>query len=367
MLKLFPELNIQLCKSLADINKNTYLQSGQLICKDDRENIHEESINNGSSFLSNICGNEKTKKALQISATGHHHILLSGPVGTGKSLLARSLIHLLPNISAEEKLEIIKVQNLIPTNIKNLHIEEAHRPFREISRNTTITALTGNDYIPGEFSLANKGVLLFDELAEASPKIINQLREPIEQRYIVINRARSKVIYPTDFIFVGATNLCPCGKYGSKYNQCTCSINERRRYIQKISHAILNRIDLFCTLNEVNLNNSLSGLTFDYKAENMRVIKQIAAATAIQKNRYEAEIFKNNGQVPYEQFDKYCRLSVTAYKTINKAVEKLHLNGRDYVKTIRVARTIADLENTDTISEDQICEALSYRNYLFEN
>jgi magnesium chelatase family protein len=388
--KYFPGLKIHFCANFAETNRHI-LQKKYAEEFDNNRLKLKKDFTLTQNTLDSIMGNEKAKRALEISAAGGHHILFAGPVGTGKTLLAKSLSSLLPELETNETLEIIKVHNLTSDRNTLANIE---RPFREVTRNTTISALIGTEQTIGEFTLANKGVLMFDELAEANVKTINQLREPLESKYIVINRARSKVKLPTDFIFVGATNLCPCGKLGSINDSCICTVNEKSRYIKKISQAILNRIDLFVKVNEINLSNK----TPNSKVQNyLELKKRINSAREIQKARYtllnkKSQNFTLNSNLPYEHFDKYIKLTNVAKLTLDKALIQLRMNGRDYVRCIRIAQTIADLEkaqsnnnnsnnlniiakssrniakkNSDIISEPNILEAISYRNYLFEN
>lgn len=373
--RFFPTLKICLVQNLKEIlnigkssitnsSISPFVRSNELKSEKNQDKFeHDLSSINYINFVGNI----KCKKALKISAAGKHHIFLTGPIGTGKSMIAKSLQALLPLPTPNEQAEIIKIHNLSSKSNIILNNVSINRPYREVNRNATPSSLYGTENSPGEFALANKGILFFDEFAEANLKIINLFREALEDKYITVNRARTNHTYPTDFIFIAATNLCACGKTGSKYENCKCSIIDKERYLKKIPLAILNRIDLFVNVNEVNLAD-ISSLSITQEQQNYKIyLEQIKKVTELQLNRFTNEIYTCNSQIPFADFSKYCKLSEVAYKRINEAINKLRLNGRDYIKTVRISRTLSDFDNSEIIQDYHVEEALSYRNYLFEN
>lgn len=312
--------------------------------------------------LSLVRGQAVAKRALEIAVAGGHNILFVGPPGSGKTLLARCIPTIMPDMIFDEALEVTKIHSvageLSEEGIVSL------RPFRTPHHTATTVSLCGggNTKIrPGEISMAHKGVLFLDELPEYSRHTLESLRQPLEDRKITVTRAGGAVTYPADFMLCAGMNPCPCGNYGSAYLQCTCTPAQINKYRTKISGPLMDRIDIQVEVDGVKYDDLAGGEAPETSAD---VKKRVNTARAIQRERFRGEkegmINSNMGE---RQIKKYCRLSPECESVLKAAYESLHLSARARARIIKVARTIADLSFSEAILPEHILEAASYRSY----
>lgn len=310
--------------------------------------------------FADITGQETVKRAAEIAAAGLHHLLLVGSPGSGKSMIAKRLPGILPKPDMEECMEITKIHSIAgELNGKAVKIS---RPFRNPHHTITDRALVGGgkNPKPGEITLAHRGVLFLDELAEFKRETIDALRQPLEDGEVAISRLGGNYIFPADIMLVAATNPCKCGYYPDR-NRCTCSELQVKNYIGKISGPILDRIDI-CVHASVVKAEELG----QKNGEASQVIRErVEKAREIQQKRYGCEKYKYNSQLPSADIGKYCYLGEREQGLLDKAYGKLCLSVRAYYKIIRVARTIADLSDEENIKENHLAEALGYRTDLF--
>ena len=324
------------------------------------EPIHKVKINSQSEYAGKdfkyIKGQVQGRKGAEIAAAGMHNLLLVGPPGTGKTAIAKALPTILSRMSKEEIIEISKIQSISGILEEGLVTK---RPFRSPHHTTTVTALTGGGINPkpGEMTLAHGGVLYMDEFPEFSRAVMETLRQPLEDRKIVVSRANGTYSFPADFVLMASMNPCRCGYYPDR-NKCNCTENDVKKYLEKVSGPILDRMDLCVHMNPV----SFMEIKSDKEQESSEEIrKRVDLAAAIQRERYKYENFNYNSQLQGEFIEKYCALDRKEEKLIKDVYEKMNLSVRAYEKILKIARTIADLKGKNKISTEDLAEAISFK------
>ncbi|MFO7736630.1 MAG: YifB family Mg chelatase-like AAA ATPase [bacterium] len=314
----------------------------------------ENSIN-----FSDVRGHEQVKRAVEIAAAGGHNVLMIGSPGSGKTMIARRIPSILPGLKREESIETTKIFSVSGLLDEKGLIKE--RPFRRPHHSSSYVALAGGGVPPrpGEVSLAHNGVLFLDELPEFNRNALEVLRQPMEDNTVTISRATSTVTFPSNFMLVSSMNPCPCGYLFDSKRRCTCSEKRIKKYQQKISGPLLDRIDIAVVVNSVPYKELRSGK----KGENsVEIRKRVEECRYIQQKRFEGETFYTNSKMPPAEMEKHCVLENEAEKLLKNAMTKMSISTRGYSRILKVSRTIADLDKEKNIAAHHIAEAIQYYN-----
>ena len=332
-------------------------------------NLEEQFLENLNHFdfdFAEVKGQENIKRALEIAAAGGHNVIMIGPPGSGKTMLAKRISSILPPLSLEEAIETTKIHS-VSGILKSSTSLIITRPFRSPHHTISDAGLVGGGPYPqpGEISLAHNGVLFLDELPEFKRTVLEVMRQPMEDRVVTISRARITVEYPAGFMLVAAMNPCPCGYYNHPTRACVCSPGAVKRYLNRISGPLFDRIDLHVEVVPVPFKDLAEARPGESSAD---IRKRVLQARRIQKERFEnSKKIHGNAQMTRNDLNRFCRLDKQSHQLLKTAMERLSLSARAYDRIIKVSRTIADLENSQNIQSQHLAEAIQYRSLDREN
>ena len=330
-------------------------------------NSYLSDVNSNFEYdFKDVKGQQKAKRALEIAAAGGHNLLMIGSPGSGKTMMAKCFASILPPLELTEALELTKIYSIcgLLTSDKPMMTK---RPFRFVHHTASANGIIGggSNPMPGEITLAHRGVLFLDEMVEFPRNVLEVLRQPLEDGEVTISRAQHSIKYPAKFMLLGAMNPCPCGYLGDKEKQCTCSEFMINRYLSKLSGPLLDRIDLQIDVPRLSAKELLNIETASESSAEIR--ERVINARKIQAKRYENENILTNSELTPELVKRYCQIDEESKEIFKIAIVKYQLSGRRYDRVLKLARTIADLDNSEIIMQTHLMQALQYKVFNAEN
>ena len=365
---LIPDICVLSAKRLEDVvnhfSPDENLRKPLERCEVDIEDyLNEYTTTNYPYDFKDIKGQAKAKKALEISAAGGHNLLMTGPPGSGKTLLSKTFASILPPLELEEAIELTKIYSVSGMLEPESPLVNK-RPFRSVHHSASAVGIIGGGSHPkpGEITLAHRGVLFLDEIVEFPRNVLEVLRQPLEDGEVVITRAQQRIKFPADFILLAAMNPCPCGYLGDTQKHCTCSEFQVQRYRSRLSGPMLDRIDIQI---EVPRLSEAELLNKDFKSESSEQIRsRVVKARKLQTARYKGYPIFTNSELTPELIKKFCKLDEKSETLLKTAIARFNLSGRAYDRIVKLARTIADLENSENIESSHVAQALQYRSFI---
>jgi magnesium chelatase family protein len=354
---LIPDIEVLPARSLTDLF--WHLTGSQPISPYQRSRPSALPAVKAQTDFQEIKGQQHVKRALEVAAAGNHNMLMNGPPGAGKTLLARSLPGIMPGMSIDEALDVTRIYSILDRLPQDTPLIQ-HRPFRAPHHTISHAGLVGGGTWPqpGEISLAHRGVLFLDEFPEFGRRVLEVLRQPLEDKMVTISRAQGSLTFPANFMLVAAMNPCPCGHYGDPVKVCTCSAATITRYQKRLSGPILDRIDIQVSVPRVAFDK----LTSDKLGEPSQAVRErVEEARQVQRHRFGDSLRSTNGDMFPREIRQYCQLDQESQDLMRSALQQLGLSARAYHRVLKISRTIADLAGAEEINQTHLAEALQYQ------